>query len=90
LGTARYVRDESNPQTAEFAVGVGDRWMGIGLGTALLKALFLRAREEGVTRITGLMHGENTAVQRLIRKVAGPYQTKSAGSGVNEIVIELE
>jgi RimJ/RimL family protein N-acetyltransferase len=89
FGTARYVRDESKPETAEFAVGVGDRWMRIGLGTALLSALVLRAREEGITRITGLIHGENTGIKRLVERVAGPYETRSAGWGVNEIVIEL-
>jgi GNAT superfamily N-acetyltransferase len=47
FGTARYVRSDDDPATAEFAIGVGDRWMGIGLGTALLEALARRAREEG-------------------------------------------
>jgi RimJ/RimL family protein N-acetyltransferase len=89
FGTARYVRDESNPETAEFAVGVGDRWMRIGLGTALLGALVRRAREEGITRITGLIHGENRAIKGLVAKVAGPYETRSTGWGVDEIVIEL-
>jgi acetyltransferase len=32
FGTARYVRDDEHPETAEFAIGVGDRWMRIGLG----------------------------------------------------------
>ena len=63
--------------------------MQIGLGTALLRALLLRAREEGVSRITGLVHGENTAIKRLVQKVAGPYETRSTQSGVSEIVIEL-
>lgn len=35
FGTARYVRDDADPSTAEFAVGVGDEWMRIGLGSAL-------------------------------------------------------
>ena len=89
FGTARYVRDDVNPESAEFAIGVGDRWMRIGLGSALLSALFGRAREEGITRITGVIHGENTAVRRLVAKVAGPYETKFTGWGVNEIVIDL-
>lgn len=89
FGTARYVRDSSDPESAEFAVGVGDRWMRIGLGTALLSALVGRAREAGITRITGLIHGENLAVKALVAQVAGPYETRPAGSGVSEIVIEL-
>ena len=89
FGTARYVRNDDDPETAEFAVGVGDRWMGIGLGTALLSALVVRAREVGVTRFTGLIHPDNTAIRRLVAKVAGAYETRSAGPGAIEMVVDL-
>jgi RimJ/RimL family protein N-acetyltransferase len=89
LGTARYVRDESDPETAEFAVGVGDQWMRIGLGTALLSALVARAREEGIIRVTGLIQSENAAIKRLVAKVAGSYETRSAEWGATERVIDL-
>jgi L-amino acid N-acyltransferase YncA len=64
FGTARYVRSEDDPATAEFAVGVGDRWMRIGLGSALLDALVRRAREAGVARLTGVI------IPRTTRSVA--------------------
>jgi RimJ/RimL family protein N-acetyltransferase len=89
FGTARYVRSESDPGTAEFAVGVGDRWMRIGLGTALLSALAIRAREAGVVRLTGLILAENLAIQRLMHKVPGPYRVNSAGQGVLEVEVDL-
>lgn len=91
FGTARYVRSEDHPETAEFAVGVGDRWMRIGLGTALLSALVVRAREAGIVRFTGLIQAENKAIRRLVRRVAGPggYETRSAGSGTVEIAVDL-
>jgi len=89
LGTARYIRSEEDPETAEFAVGVGDRWMRIGLGTALLTALAARAREAGVTRFTGLIHADNTAIKRLVEKVAGPYETRQVGQGALELAVEL-
>ena len=89
FGTARYVRDEDHPETAEFAVGVGDRWMRIGLGTALLRALVLRARAAGVVRFIGLIHAENTAIRRLVEKVAGPYEIRSAGYGAMELAVDL-
>jgi RimJ/RimL family protein N-acetyltransferase len=90
FGTARYVRSEEDPESAEFAVGVGDRWMRIGLGTALLGALVQRARESGIRRITGVIQADNTAIKGLVAKVAGPYETKTTGWGVKEIVIDLE
>jgi acetyltransferase len=89
LGTARYVRDRRHPDTAEFAIGVGDRWMRAGLGTALLTALFTRARESGITHVTGLVHRDNTALKRLVEKVAGSYETRPAGQDAFEMVIDL-
>ncbi len=89
FGTARYVRSDDDPETAEFAVGVGDRWMRIGLGTALLSALLVRAREAGITRWTGLIHPENAAIRRLVAKAAGPYEVRSTGPGALEIVVDI-
>jgi hypothetical protein len=89
LGTARYIRDRDRPETAEFAIGVGDQWMRIGLGTALLTALIVRARECGVTRFTGLIHRDNVAIRRLVESVAGPFETTAAGGGALEIVFDL-
>ena len=89
LGTARYVRGEEDRETAEFAVGVGDRWMRLGLGTALLSALVLRAREAGIIRFTGLIHPDNTAIRRLVEKVVGPYETRFAGPGALELAVDL-
>jgi RimJ/RimL family protein N-acetyltransferase len=89
FGTARYVRRDDDPETAEFAVGVGDRWMRIGLGTALLNALVIRAREAGINRFTGLIHAENAAIKALIEKVLGPYHAKWAGGGAMEVEVDL-
>jgi GNAT superfamily N-acetyltransferase len=89
LGTARFIRNDDRPETAEFAIGVGDRWMGIGLGAALLTALLHSARQAGVTCFTGLFHSENTAIKRLVAKVAGPFETRSAGHGALEMMIDL-
>jgi GNAT superfamily N-acetyltransferase len=90
FGTARYVRDTEHPESAEFAVGVGDRWMRIGLGTALLSALALRAREAGIVRFTGVISAENHAITGLVRKVLGPYRTASTSDGAAEIVVDVE
>ena len=89
FGTARYVRSDEDPETAEVAVGVGDRWMRIGLGTALFGALVLRARAAGVVRFTGLIHPSNTAIRRLIEKVAGGYEVRSVEPGAVGIVVDL-
>jgi len=89
FGTARYIRDDDDPQTAEFAVGVGDQWMRIGLGTALLGELVRRARLAGIVRFTGTIHSENTAIRRLVERVVGQYETRSSGQGALEMVVDL-
>ena len=89
FGTARYIRSDEDPETAEFAVGVGDRWMRIGLGTALLSALILRAREMGIVRFIGLIHVDNVAIRRLLEKVAGRYEARSSGHGAIEVTVDL-
>jgi RimJ/RimL family protein N-acetyltransferase len=88
FGTARYIRNEDDA-TAEFAVGVGDRWMGIGLGTALMTALMLNARHAGITGFTGVIHPDNVAIRRLMEKVAGGYRTTSVEQGAIGITIDL-
>jgi len=89
FGTARYIRYHDRPETAEFAIGVGDRWMRIGLGTALFEALIGRAREDGVVRLVGLTHPENEAIRRLVDKVAGGYESGPISQGAVEIRIDL-
>jgi RimJ/RimL family protein N-acetyltransferase len=89
FGTARYIRSDDDPQVAEFAVGVGDRWMRLGLGTALLTALVSRARAAGIVRFVGTINAENTAIKRLVDKVFGSHETTSVGYGVQEISVEL-
>jgi acetyltransferase len=90
FGTARCIRSDERAETAEFAVGVGDRWMRIGLGAALLSALVLRAQEMGITRFTAVIHSENTAIRRLVERVAGAYETKSSEPGSAEIAFDLQ
>lgn len=90
FGTARYVRSDEDPEAAEFAVGVGDRWMRIGLGTALLEALVARAREAGIVHLTGFIHPDNAAIKALVEKVAGPFETRGVAPGELEIVIGLK
>ncbi len=89
FGTARFIRSDDHPETAEFAIGVGDQWMRIGLGAALLSALVLRACELGIIRFTGTIHSDNIAIRRLLEKVMGVYETKSAGMGAVEVAVDL-
>jgi GNAT superfamily N-acetyltransferase len=89
FGTARFVRSEERPDSAEFAIGVGDRWMRIGLGTALLTALVQRARAMGIVEFTAAIQADNAAIKRLVMQVLGPYEITAVGPGTVEIAIDL-
>ena len=89
FGTARYVRSDDDPRTAEFAVGVGDQWMRLGLGTALLTALVSCARAAGVVRFTGTINAENAAIKRLVDRGARVLRDQSVGFGAQEISVDL-
>lgn len=89
FGTARYFRSRDAPDEAEFAIGLGDRWMRIGLGSALLGALVERGREAGIIRFTGLILASNSSIKGLVAKVVGPYELRSVGDGALEIVFDL-
>jgi GNAT superfamily N-acetyltransferase len=85
VGVARYVRDPERPEAAELAVTVIDEWQGRGLGTLLLQAISLRAREEGITTFTALMLADNAEIMdlieqlgtvRIIDRAAGPVEVE--------------
>jgi acetyltransferase len=67
LGVGRLSRAHGSDE-AEFALLIGDRWQGHGLGTRLLELLVQIGREEGLARIIGHILPENGAMQRVARK----------------------
>jgi GNAT superfamily N-acetyltransferase len=88
LGVARYVRSRDDPREAEFAVAVADDWQRRGLGTALLRALAARAREEGITRFTGLVQAENRSIQALLRTL-GPVEQRLGEGGTMDVSLQV-
>ncbi len=88
LGVARYVRSRDYPDEAEFAVAVADDWQGRGLGTALLRQLAARAREEGITWFTGLVLGENRAMLHMLGAL-GDVEQRVGESGTVEVRLHV-
>ena len=88
LAVARYVRSRGNPREAEFAVAVADDWQRRGLGTALLRHLAARARDEGITRFTGLVLEENQPVQHLLETL-GQVQRRHADANTIEVSLQI-
>jgi acetyltransferase len=84
---ARAVRTE--PDTAELAITVGDRWQGRGLGRALATLLADRMREQGVTKIAGTMLAGNKAALKLMRGFGTQMDRDVMSHGVREVVTRL-
>ena len=88
IGVARYVRNGTRPEAAEFAVTVIDDWQGQGVGTLLLEVLSARAREEGVTTFTALMLATNQEMMDVLAAL-GPVSIVDRELGTVEIEMQI-
>jgi len=88
IGTARYVRDEADPATADVSVVVLDRWQGHGVGEALLDRLAGVAIAAGVTHFSGRTVVGNHAAERLLER-EGERVACVRGPGTLQLVVRL-
>jgi GNAT superfamily N-acetyltransferase len=88
-GVARFIRDPQQPDIADVAVAVVDEWQRHGIGSALLRHLAERAREEGISRLRVTMMWSNTAMLATLRRLGAPRRTVSSSGGMLEIEITL-
>ena len=65
IGEARYVVDEHDPATCEFALAVADDWQTCGIGRALLARLEREAAASGIRRMVADMLYENKRMRGL-------------------------
>jgi GNAT superfamily N-acetyltransferase len=89
LGVARCVRLRHEPQTAEFAIVVGDPFQADGLGSVLMQRLAGEAVAHGVTRFVGTMLADNVAAHRLTRRLSGGLADERRFGSVDELEFEL-
>jgi RimJ/RimL family protein N-acetyltransferase len=88
IGVARFIRSETDPEVAEFAIAVADDWHRRGVGTALLHRLTERAREEGIRRFSASILEENRPMLELADTL-GDVHVRDRGGGTVEIEVEL-
>jgi len=89
VAVARCVRFPDRPDTAEFAIVVGDPLQGRGLGSLLARELAAAARAAGIRRFSAIMAGENVAVRRLIAHFTRTLEQDHTTHGVREVVVTL-
>ena len=80
MGVARYAMPKEAVDDAEMAIVIGDPWQGRGLGTTLLRYLIDLAEIRGLTMMYGLVHFDNRAVPRVVRKLGVKYKKKDNGT----------
>jgi len=69
IGVMRYIRTPSRPDEAELAALVVDDWQRRGVATALLAALCVHARGDGIERFRAIVSPENTPALASLRRL---------------------
>ena len=80
VGIARLATTDSG---TEIAFAVVDEHQRRGVGSVLVSELFDRARLAGITEVTALMSGGNTAALALLRRVAHALTVQHEGSDLS-------
>ena len=86
---ARYVKEESSPSDAEFAIVLSDDWQGRGLGTRLLVSLLVAAKSHGVRRLVGTTMSENRGMLALARKLGFRLATDPGSATITNLTVDL-
>ena len=85
VGVARW-EPTDDPETAEVAVVVEDRWQNQGLGTALLADLLRAAGARGISRFRAWVLADNARMLRLLARVAEVRERRTR-RGVTELLL---
>jgi acetyltransferase len=89
VGVARYViLDTGNPEMAEAAVVVGDKYQGRGIGKLLLWRLVNYARAKGIHFLRGNLQIGNDRMLDLVKRSGLPHHQRFV-DGIWEVTIDL-
>lgn len=89
VAVARCVRDLGDPELAEVAIAVADRWQGRGVGRELLQALHAQSWDVGMRRWRAFLFAENAAMARLLERSGTLLSREYDGPGCVEAIYTL-
>jgi L-amino acid N-acyltransferase YncA len=89
MAVARAVRLADEPNTAEWAIVVGDPVQHNGLGLHMIDRLAQEASAAGIRRLKAIMQDDNDAVHRLLARLDGTRVLDEHAGGLHEVVIAL-
>jgi protein lysine acetyltransferase len=87
VADARFIRDKADASGAEVAFTVADAYQGRGVGTLLLGALAVAARQSGVERFAASVLEDNRPMRAILDRAGARW--RSAGYGVVETEIDV-
>ncbi len=87
MGVARYARLADEPDVAEAAITVLDRYQGRGLGTAFLELIARSAAEHGIRTLRNYVLAENDAMLDILESLGATRVDE--GDGVCRVDMEL-
>ena len=79
IGAVHAFREEDDPDSAEFSVGVLDAYHGLGLGKLLTATILLDARAHGLREFSVNILGENASARDFTRSLGGEYERMEDG-----------
>jgi protein lysine acetyltransferase len=79
VADARFVRDESDPTSAEIAFTVADAYQSRGIGTFLIGALSIAARVNGVERFSARLLSDNVPMRTIMDHYGAVWQREDVG-----------
>lgn len=80
LGVARFVRLRDEPDVADVAIAVADRYQRKGLGSVLMNRLIQAAKERGIRTLRAEVLATNVGALRLFSAIAPEVVHKSFGT----------
>lgn len=89
VAVGRWVRLVDEPETAEFAIVVGDHLQGKGLGGLLADELATTAKAEGITRFTASAFADNVAIVAVMERLSAHLDRRHPGLGLAEVTFDL-
>src|SRR5687768_15386411 len=87
MGIARFIRLPDEPDVAELALTVVDKFQGLGLGAALLNILLVRAEQLNIRILRAVVLPDNYRVIRWMRRLGA---TSNWQDGLLELNLAVE
>lgn len=88
LAVARYVRNGQDTEAA-FAIVVGDKSQGSGLGTHLMHKLIAAAKAAGVRRLADVTLSTNEGMRALSRKLGFTIKRDPGDATITNLTLDL-